>query len=70
MLHFVTMSARPGSALVGGWLENFECAEVAEGHNSLEPRNTLRGSAFFSCWGFGVLIYISTQRRVVISDAS
>jgi hypothetical protein len=28
VLHFMTMSARPGSALTGGWLENYEYAEI------------------------------------------
>jgi hypothetical protein len=60
VLHFMTTSARPGSALTGGWLENYEYAEIVQGRNLLRHGNTIRGSAFFNRWKFGILIYIDT----------
>lgn len=57
VLHFVTTSVRPGSALTGGWLESFEYGEIWQGTNLPNHGNTVRGGAFLSCWGLGILIH-------------
>lgn len=59
VLHFATISVRPGSALTGGWLGDSEYAEINRGMNLLEHGGTIRGSAFFSDWGRGILIHIN-----------
>ena len=68
--HFATISVRPGSALVGGLLENIEYAERIQGCNVLKHRNAVRRGAFHSHRRLGVLIYINAKERVVISGAS
>ena len=60
VLHFVTTSVRPGNALAGGWLENSEYAETPQGGNLPKHGNTVRGGAFLSFWGFGILIHSDT----------
>lgn len=64
MSHFVTTSVRPGSTLTGGWLENFEYAETVNWVDLLKHRDTIRGSAFLSCWGPCFLIHVDTYGRL------
>lgn len=59
VLHSVTISVRPGSALTGGFLEDSEYTEIYRGMNSLEHGDTVRGSAFFSGRGHGISIHIN-----------